>query len=54
MSAFTSIRSVVKGIFGSVLSYMVADRFNNLEEIKKAKCPVLIIHGKKDELIKND
>mmetsp|Transcript_41785 Transcript_41785/g.37210 ORF Transcript_41785/g.37210 Transcript_41785/m.37210 type:complete len:140 (-) Transcript_41785:150-569(-) len=53
MSAYTSIKEAAKSIFG-LLSFMVADRFNNIEEIKKAKCPILLIHGRKDELIPVD
>ena len=29
----------------------MSEHFNNIESIKKAKCPVLIIHGERDELI---
>jgi fermentation-respiration switch protein FrsA (DUF1100 family) len=29
----------------------LSEHFNNIESIKKAKCPVLIIHGERDELI---
>ena len=30
---------------------LLFDKFNNLAKIKKVKCPVLIIHGKKDSVI---
>lgn len=51
VSPFTSIKHVASehyGIFGSLL---VKDRFNNLENIKKVKCPTLIIHGQLDKLV---
>lgn len=51
MSPYTSIRSVVKDIAGSWASYLVAERFENINEIPKAKCPCFFIHGKKDRLI---
>ena len=51
MSPYTSIRNVVKTHVGRLLQYLVADRFNNIEEIQKVNCPVFLIHGKKDTLI---
>lgn len=30
---------------------LVRERFDNLSEIKKVRCPTLIIHGQKDTLI---
>lgn len=51
ISAFTSIQDVAHehyGIFGKLL---VKNRFCNLENIKKIKCPVLLIHGDMDELV---
>ncbi len=51
VSPFTSIQDVAQehyGIFGKLL---VKNRFNNLENIKKVKCQVLIIHGDMDELV---
>ena len=51
MSAFTSLRDVVKGFVGSFLQFIVAERFNNKAWLAKAKCPVFIVHGKKDEIV---
>ena len=51
MSAFTSLRAVAKGFVGSILQYAISERFNNIELIKKVRCPVFIIHGKKDEIV---
>jgi len=51
MSAFTSLRAVVKGLIGSLLQYAIAERFVNKALMKKVNCPVFLIHGKKDGLI---
>ena len=34
------------------ISLFPFDRFNNLAKIKQVKCPVLVIHGKKDKIIR--
>ena len=44
-SAFTSIHRVAFG------ASMPLDPYNNLGRIKNIKCPVLVIHGKKDSVI---
>ena len=48
MSPYTSIKNAAKAILGwaSFLGFMVAERFRNIDAIKSARCPVLIIHGK--------
>lgn len=51
MSPYTSIKEAVKDIAGSWATYLVADRFKNIEEIEKVKCPCFFVHGKKDKLI---
>ncbi len=53
MSAFMSIKEVVKDILGwaAFISFVVNERFPNLEHVKQAKCPCFIMHGLKDELI---
>ena len=52
VSSFTGIKSVVKDFVGSVLQYLIKERFNNLERITKVKSPVLLIHGEKDTMVK--
>jgi len=54
MSAYTSIGAVVKGVAGNVGKMFVAERFKNIEEISKIKCPVLFLHGMLDKLIPMD
>lgn len=35
MSGFATLRSIVKELFGTILSYFVAERFKNVELIEK-------------------
>lgn len=51
MSAYTSLRAVVKNLVGRFLQYAVRERFLNKEMIKAVTCPVFLIHGMKDQLI---
>lgn len=51
MSPYTSIKDVAKGIVGKLGELMIAERFRNIDEIKKAQCPVFFIHGQKDKLV---
>lgn len=51
MSAYTSIRSVVKNIAGSVIQYLVADRFKNIDMMPRVTCPTFLVHGQRDTLI---
>lgn len=51
MSPYTSIRDVAKNIAGSLIQYFVADRFRNIDKMKKVSCPVCFLHGMKDKLI---
>ncbi len=51
MTAYLSIREVVGSIAGRLASYMVHERFRNIENIKDVKCPTFLIHGLQDTLI---
>jgi abhydrolase domain-containing protein 17 len=53
MSGYTSIQNAAKSILGwaSILGFIIYEKFRNIDVIKNAKCPVLIVHGKKDNLI---
>ncbi|MDR3547190.1 MAG: alpha/beta hydrolase [Candidatus Pacebacteria bacterium] len=51
MSGFTSLREVAKGFVGSVLQFLVAERFENKEWLGSARCPVFIVHGRRDHLV---
>ena len=45
ISPYTSLKNAVKSLFGSLTSYLVRERFENIETISKVKSPTLIIHG---------
>lgn len=47
-----SIRSVVRDILGKLVSYCIKDKFENYKMIETVTCPILIIHGQNDALIK--
>ena len=51
MSPYTSIKAVAKGVAGKMGSFVVAERFRNIDEIKNVTCPALFLHGQKDKLI---
>lgn len=51
MSPFKSLREVAKDKVGQILSYLLAERYRNIELIEKVICPVLIIHGPTDSVI---
>ena len=51
LSAYTSLKNVVKSLVGYIPSLLVKERFENYETIKRVECPTLIIHGQNDQLI---
>ena len=51
MSPFKSLREVARDHVGKILSYLLAERYRNVDLIKESKCPVLIVHGKDDTTI---
>lgn len=51
ISPFTSIKDVVNNLFGPIGSVLVKQRFENLKKIEHVRCPTLLIHGKKDDVI---
>ena len=51
MSAFTSIKDVVKDLAGKWATYLIKERFLNIEHISKVNSPSFFIHGQKDSLI---
>ena len=52
MSPYISIKKVAQDIVGNFLGNLVATHFNNFEQVKNINCPVFIVHGVKDELIR--
>ena len=51
MSPYTTIKEVAKNVVGGFLALLVAEHFNNRENMKVVRCPVLLIHGEADTLI---
>ena len=51
VSAFTSIKCVVRNLAGSLGEALVKQRFDNLGKIGSVACPILLIHGDEDELV---
>lgn len=51
MSPFKSLREIARDHVGKILSYLLAERYRNIDLIEHSKCPVLIIHGKNDNII---
>jgi len=47
---FESISDVVSSYL-KVASYLISNRFNNIDKIKDISCPLCIIHSEKDEII---
>ena len=50
ISPFKSIRETANTILG-IFKVIVADRFKNIEIIPGVTCPLLLIHGQRDNLI---
>ncbi|CAK86132.1 unnamed protein product (macronuclear) [Paramecium tetraurelia] len=51
MSPFTSLKAAVRDYVGSWAQYLIRQRFDNLDQIKKVKIPTFILHGKADNII---
>jgi pimeloyl-ACP methyl ester carboxylesterase len=51
ISPYTSIRGVVKYMFGRLSQYLIKERFRNYEMMGKVKCPTFILHGEQDRVI---
>lgn len=52
ISPLLSIRYMIKDMLGRFISYAIKDKFKSSEMIQDVKCPILIIHGQVDSLIK--
>lgn len=52
ISPLLSIRYMVRDMLGRFISYAVKDRFRSYEMIETVQCPILIIHGQVDSIIK--
>ena len=45
MTAYLSIREVVRSLAGVLASFLVHERFRNIDNIGDVKCPTFLIHG---------
>lgn len=52
VSPYMSIKKVSDDLVGKFLTFFVKERFCNFVKIEDIECPILIIHGKMDELIR--
>ena len=52
VSAFGSIKNVVKDTLGVLGSMLVKNSFDNIKKIQEVRCRTLIIHGSKDTVVK--
>mmetsp|Transcript_11595 Transcript_11595/g.8470 ORF Transcript_11595/g.8470 Transcript_11595/m.8470 type:complete len:144 (+) Transcript_11595:233-664(+) len=53
MSPYTSIKNVVRSKV-PLISWFVAEHFDNLSQMHNVVCPTFIVHGQKDSLIPFD
>lgn len=51
VSPYTSMVDMGKLIAGPLANFAVADRYDNLAKIRRVRCPVVILHGTRDEVI---
>lgn len=51
---FSSLRRVAENVATKMVAKLVPDSFRNIDLIKHLTCPILILHGKKDELVPID
>lgn len=50
-SAYKSVKEAAKSLVGGFLGSFVKERFRNIDAIEHVTCPVLMIHGEKDQTI---
>mmetsp|Transcript_27363 Transcript_27363/g.26424 ORF Transcript_27363/g.26424 Transcript_27363/m.26424 type:complete len:143 (+) Transcript_27363:840-1268(+) len=51
MSPFTSIKNIIKESSAKYFTFMVSERFKNVDLIANVTCPTFIVHGQRDTLI---
>jgi fermentation-respiration switch protein FrsA (DUF1100 family) len=52
ISPMMSIKTIFKDYLGKLVAYFINDKFENYKRIEEISCPILIIHGQSDTLIK--
>lgn len=51
MSPFLSLKKVAEDLYGKCASNMLKETLDNATIAQSVKCPILIIHGLKDNLV---
>ncbi len=51
VSPYTSLTDLGRSLIGPLAPLLVPDRFDNLGKIARLTCPVVILHGTKDDVI---
>jgi esterase/lipase len=51
LSPFLGIKEMVKDRYGSFVSKLVAEHFDNKTRARCVCCPTLVIHGRRDEVV---
>lgn len=51
VSPYTSLPDLGRSLVGPLAPLLVPDRFDNLGKISKLACPVVILHGTRDEVV---
>jgi fermentation-respiration switch protein FrsA (DUF1100 family) len=51
ISPYTSIVAMGRAFTGPLADLVMPDRFDNLEKLPRVQCPVVILHGDRDEVI---
>jgi len=51
ISPYTSMVDMGRGLAGSAAPLAVPDRYDNLAKIARVRCPVVILHGTRDDVI---
>ena len=51
LSPFISLKKIAKDLYGGCAEAMIKEAFDNEENCRQIKCPLLIIHGSKDTLV---
>lgn len=54
ISPFASVKNLVQEFVGRLGTIFTKETYDNIENMGEVKCPVFIVHGKKDSLIPVD
>ena len=45
ISPFASLKEIVKDLYGTIPSWLLSSRFDNIQRAKEVRCPCFIVHG---------